>query len=380
MNIKSLHIAVKDTSLSGRYLPENRLESLIALAKKRDVYRLLGSSELGQDIHGILIGRGDKRILAWSQMHGNESTTTKGVVDFVRLLLQESVASDFVSAVLNQHTFLIIPMLNPDGAQVYSRENANGVDLNRDALNQSQREIRVLMRQFEAFKPDLCLNLHDQRSLYGVGNLRVPATLSFLSPSIDAQRSLSPARIEAMSLIVKMVLGLQEHLAGQIGRYDDGFNESCVGDFFQKKGVPTILIEAGHFVGDDAREQTRYFVFEALLYLFQTSLKPYIAQDVVADYLAIPDNHKNMRDLVFKNVSLKGVLVSLGLQKEYEIINNQEQQYLRIEDVDPDHVIMGYTEIDFKGEELLINSHENDFEGEKIATIELKKSKKLIKI
>ena len=144
--------------------------------------------------------------------------------------------------------------------------------------------------------------------------------------------------------------------------------------------MPTILIEAGHFVGDDAREQTRYFVFEALLYLFQTSLKPYIAQDVVADYLAIPDNHKNMRDLVFKNVSLKGVLVSLGLQKEYEIINNQEQQYLRIEDVDPDHVIMGYTEIDFKGEELLINSHENDFEGEKIATIELKKSKKLIKI
>ena len=63
---------------------------------------------------------------------------------------------------------------------------------------------------------------------------------------------------------MKMVLGLQEHLAGHIGRYDDGFNESCVGDFFQKKGVPTILIEAGHFVGDDAREQTRYFVFEAL--------------------------------------------------------------------------------------------------------------------
>jgi murein tripeptide amidase MpaA len=30
-------------------------------------------------------------------------------------------------------TFYCIPMLNPDGAALYTRENANKVDLNRDS-------------------------------------------------------------------------------------------------------------------------------------------------------------------------------------------------------------------------------------------------------
>ena len=139
----------------GRYLPEDRLKKLIDLAKKNQTYRLLGSSENGRDIHGILIGRGEKRVLAWSQMHGNESTTTKGIIDFVSLLSQDALLWEYVSGVLNQFTFLIIPILNPDGAQLYTRENASGIDLNRDALSQTQREIQVLMRQFEAFRPDL---------------------------------------------------------------------------------------------------------------------------------------------------------------------------------------------------------------------------------
>lgn len=380
MNFKSLHNAVKDTSVMGRYLPEDRLKKLIDLDKKNQTYRLLGSSENGRDIHGILIGRGEKRVLAWSQMHGNESTTTKGIIDFVRLLSQDALLWEYVSGVLNQFTFLIIPILNPDGAQLYTRENASGIDLNRDALSQTQREIQVLMRQFEAFRPDLCLNLHDQRSIYGVGDLRVPATLSFLAPSVDTERTISPARLEAMDLIVKMVLSLQDNLPGQIGRYDDAFNESCVGDFFQKSGVPTILIEAGHYPQDDAREHTRYFVFEALFHLFKTVIKPSDPEGIISDYMAIPENHKNLRDLVFKNVRLNNTLVSIGLQKDYEIVNDREKQFLKVENVDPEQLIMGYTEIDFKGEELLINSHENDFVGEKIVTIELKKSKKLIKI
>ena len=77
---------------------------------------------------------------------------------------------------------------------------------------------------------------------------------------------------------------------------------------------------------------------------------------------------------------MNNTLVSIGLQKDYEIVNDREKQFLKVENVDPEQLIMGYTEIYFKGEELLINSHENDFVGEKIVTIELKKSKKMIKI
>jgi hypothetical protein len=35
--------------------------------------------------------------------------------------------------ILDAFTFYCIPMLNPDGAALYTRENANKVDLNRDS-------------------------------------------------------------------------------------------------------------------------------------------------------------------------------------------------------------------------------------------------------
>ena len=67
-------------------------------------------------------------------MHGNESTTTKAVIDLVNLLIK-NYDSDSVTNLLNRCTLHIIPMLNPDGADAYTRVNANSVDLNRDAQN-----------------------------------------------------------------------------------------------------------------------------------------------------------------------------------------------------------------------------------------------------
>ena len=37
-------------------------------------------------------------------------------------------------------TLKIIPILNPDGAQQYTRKNANEIDLNRDAVERVAKE------------------------------------------------------------------------------------------------------------------------------------------------------------------------------------------------------------------------------------------------
>ena len=58
-------------------------------------------------------------------------------------------------------------MLNPDGATLYTRANANAVDLNRDSQDLTQPARRVLRATFERFKPDYCFNLHDQRTIFG---------------------------------------------------------------------------------------------------------------------------------------------------------------------------------------------------------------------
>ena len=115
-------------------------------------------------------------------MHGNESTSTKGLLDFLNFL-QNDIEN--ATLILEEYTFCVIPMLNPDGAELYTRVNANEIDLNRDFQNLTQPESRLLMGLYQDFKPDFCFNLHDQRSIFGVGTTGKPATISFLAPSFD---------------------------------------------------------------------------------------------------------------------------------------------------------------------------------------------------
>ncbi|MDV7398374.1 DUF2817 domain-containing protein, partial [Arthrospira platensis SPKY1] len=100
--------------------------------------------------------------------------------------------------------FLVIPILNPDGAIAYTRENANQVDLNRDFIHFSQPESRLLQKVYEEFQPDWCGNLHDQRTIFGVGDTDKPATISFLAPSYNDVKEYNATRLKAVKAIVAM--------------------------------------------------------------------------------------------------------------------------------------------------------------------------------
>ncbi len=235
--------------LTGRYISFEMILPLLNTYKDNFQISDIGISEEGRKIPVVKIGSGKKVILAWSQMHGNESTTTKALFDLFKFLNDPYIYHTEISGFLNEFSLVIVPMLNPDGAEVYTRENANKIDLNRDFKDLSQRESRYLRSVFDSLKPILCLNMHDQRSIYGA-SLGKPATISFLAPAADSDRTLTEARKMAMKAIIKMVNVLEQLIPGQIGRYDDSFNSACVGDSFQMEGVPTILFEAGHFQGD----------------------------------------------------------------------------------------------------------------------------------
>ena len=101
-------------------------------------------------------------------MHGNESTTTKGLFDLLNSFYQKDSEARLRDC-LKTVALLFIPMLNPDGAARYTRENVNKVDLNRDAHEMQEPESQVLRNAFEDFKPDFCFNLHDQRTIFGAG-------------------------------------------------------------------------------------------------------------------------------------------------------------------------------------------------------------------
>jgi hypothetical protein len=294
------HSAYKEPSITGRYITQEMLEKT-CFSKLPVPLIAFGNSVDGKTLYAFKIGSGHRKVLMWSQMHGNESTTTKAVWDMVNYLQSDDSLAEHI---LENCTLMIVPMLNPDGAKAYTRVNKNGVDLNRDAKMLTQPESKALRQLFEEFQPHYCFNLHDQRTLFSAGATDRPATVSFLSPASNEERDVTPTRETAMKIIVAMDTLLQRLIPGQVGRYDDGFNDNCVGDAFQMTGTPTILFEAGHFPGDYEREKTREYIFLALVEALRTIALDKIADFSSEDYFKIPENDKLFFDVLVKNPSV----------------------------------------------------------------------------
>lgn len=369
MKIESWYSQHFESRLQGRYITLQHILPLLKMHKNNFEVSTAGISELGKEIPLITFGKGNKIVLAWSQMHGNESTTTKAIFDFLKFLGQNKAFKEEISHFLNNYTLYIIPILNPDGAELYKRENSNGIDLNRDAKILSQTESIVLRKIYDNVKPQICLNLHDQRTIYGLKN-GLPATVSFLSPSANKERSLTPSRKVAMEHIVRMNTMLQKYIPGQVGRYKDTFNENCVGDTFQMDGTPTILFEAGHYSKDYNREKTREYIFYGFLSLFGITEK--IENDInFEDYFSILENQKNFKDFILRDIKFgeNGESTSISLQYSEILIDNHVEFVPAIENIGKLNEFYGHIEKDGKNATILVDSHDLFNIGDEISII-----------
>jgi len=322
MDYIELHKQYKENSLFGRYITLQDIEPIL----NKYSIEVVGQSVLGKPIYQHLVGSGKTRVFMWSQMHGNESTTTKAVFDFINLLhSDEKIGIEL----RKQFTFCILPMLNPDGAEIYTRENANKIDLNRDSIDLSQPESKILRKVFDYFKPNYCFNLHDQRTIYGAGNEGNPATVSFLAPSYNEAREVNSVRAKAMQVIVAMNKELQKHIPEQVALFDDGFNPNCIGDQFTSQGVPTILFEAGHYQSDYYREFTRKMIFISLISGLQHIYENDIVGDNYAEYFQIAKNNAVFYDFLYKNVKInydgKKIIANFAAQFKEELVDGKLQ-------------------------------------------------------
>lgn len=314
----------KEKSLHGRYITLDLIAPILTKFNTNNAVQIIGKSVCGEPIYCYKLGKGKTKILLWSQMHGNEGTTTKSLFDFLNVLHSDS---ELARNLLATFTFCCIPMLNPDGAKLHTRENANEVDLNRDSQNLSQPESVILRKIFESFQPNFCYNLHDQRTIYGVGDTNKSATVSFLAPAYNEARDINESRLKAINLIAGINLVLQQYIPDQVGRFDDSFNLNCVGDTFQSLGVPTVLFEAGHFQNDYLREETRKYIFIALVTSFSILYENDIVINRIDDYLNISQNKVSFYDLLYKNIKIyyDGIkkITNFAAQYKEELIDGQ---------------------------------------------------------
>ena len=288
----------KENHLFGKWITLKDILPLFEKLHKSISKELLGQSEEGRDIYKLKLGNGAKRVLIWTQMHGNESTGTKAVFDFLNFF-ESYYNHEIIQSIVENCTIEIIPMLNPDGALAYTRVNSKNIDLNRDAIDQKACESKILRSVLDNCNPHFCFNLHDQRTIFGVEGTKNPATISFLAPSEEETRKITKGRIETMNVIVAMNHLLQQLIPNYIGRYTDEFYPTATGDNFQKLGHNTILIEAGHFPNDYNREETRKFNFFALLQgIYHIAINNDFS--TYKPYFDIPNNEKSFLDVIHR--------------------------------------------------------------------------------
>ncbi len=240
------------------------LESLKKLGLKVDE---VGRSFGDREIYQIEFGKGPLKIFMWSQMHGDEPTATSGLIDMFAIL-QKNRHKEWVKNIEKALTIRAVPMVNPDGAEMYQRRNLQGIDINRDAANLETPEAQLLKKLRDDWNPAIGFNLHNQNELTTAGRTNKQAAISLLVVYGDAEKTASDGHERNKRVASAIMAALQNYIPGHIARYGDEFTATAFGDNFSAWGTPVILIETGGLHGKD-----EMFLVKMNFISFVTALK-----------------------------------------------------------------------------------------------------------
>ena len=332
MDFRAIHQEYKLPTFNRRYIPPEQIEEQIASFGLKGLE--IGQSVEERPIRVFRFGAGPTKVILWSQMHGNESTGTRVFLDIFNFFINDRERQ---KELISNLSLYFIPMLNPDGAEVYSRANAKGVDLNRDFVNPKSPEMKAFVDYVNKIKPDWAFNMHDQRNIFNVSGDYHPATISLLAPSVDEERSMTPEREDAMKLCGAMYDELQKDFSNNISRFTDEFYPLASGDNMQKQGVRTVTVESGGYPNDPMREAGRLSTFASLLRALQVLDSGELEEWDAGIYQKIPLPKKNLCDVLIWNEEMTYCYAFVEdrymdngqLKVEFELIEQGELKDIR---------------------------------------------------
>ncbi len=266
----------------------------------------VGRSVEGRSLNLIHFGNGPRHVLLWSQMHGDEPTATMALFDLFEYVRRHR-EHPRVARLLSALTLHALPMLNPDGVERFQRRNAQGIDINRDALALQTPEGRTLKAVRDRLQPSLGFNLHNQSWRTAVGGTGKPASISLLAPPFDPTRSDNPGRVLAKKVCAVIRDALEPLAPGQIGRYDDSFEVRAFGDNLGRWGTPTVLIETGPWPSPEPDEPLLRLNFVALVSALDALASGAVEHADLARYESIPFNDsKGLLHLIIRGAHVHG--------------------------------------------------------------------------
>lgn len=304
----------QEPSLGERRIKHADLQPLIAKIAEdpRFLVRKVGESIEGRSLSLISVGTGSTDVFLWSQMHGDEPTATQAIFDIINFLSSDDLQQQ-KEEILKSLKLHFLPMLNPDGAQVYQRRNTLGIDINRDALMLQSPEGKTLKRVRDSLNAKFGFNLHDQSTYYNAERTNKPASLSYLAPAFNYEKDINEVRANAMKVIVCMNRIVQNYAPGQVGRYNDDFEPRAFGDNIQKWGTSAILIESGGYKDDVEKQFIRKLNYVSILSAIYTIANGNYIDIPISDYEKIPQNDRKLFDL-----KIEGATYNL-LGKQYKL-------------------------------------------------------------
>jgi hypothetical protein len=280
-----------------------RLKAVVAAAPDLFSMEQIGQSVEGRSINHIRVGSGPTGVLLWSQMHGDEPTATSALFDVFEYLSKHRDDPP-VRRILQQLTLHFVPMLNPDGAERYQRRNAQGIDINRDALRLQTPEGRALKALRDKLKPAVGFNLHNQSWGTAIGDPPKPASISLLSVAYDEKRSENAGRVLTKRLCAVIRDALEPFASGQIGRYDDSFEERAFGDNITLWGTPVVLIETGPWPSEDPDPHLVRLNFIAIISALDALATGSVKQADPKRYESLPMNESGLFNILIRNATV----------------------------------------------------------------------------
>ena len=279
---------------------ESRLRALVAAAPEIFTLEQVGESVEGRSLHRVQFGVGATPVLLWSQMHGDEPTATAALFDIFEYLSKHRT-DETVRRIYSELTLHVVPMLNPDGAERFQRRNAQGIDINRDALRLQTPEGRTLKAVRDRFNPKIGFNLHNQSWGTALGEPGRPASISLLSVAYDEKRSENDGRKLTKKLCAVIRDALEPFASGQIGRYDDEFEVRAFGDNLTLWGTPVVLIETGPWPSQEPDPPLVRLNFIAIISALDALASGDVKRANPKRYETLPMNESGLLYILVKN-------------------------------------------------------------------------------
>ena len=375
-NIENLYESFKEARIKERAFS---YELWLGLLDEWKQSPLIDVSEIGQTyegkpIHQVKFGVGPIHICAWSQMHGDEATATMALADIFLFLSQKGGdLSEFREKLHQKITLFVIPRLNADGAERWTRETALGIDMNRDAGKLNSPEAKILHDWAHAINPLFSFNLHDQHRLYSAGNTTHQTHIALLATTGDESGTWTDSRLRAGKLANRITKIVQEIYPNKIAKWTDEYNARAFGDYFQSQGFGLILLESGGAGWDLEKQSLRKTNACLLLDAFYAIATEEWKTEEISTYECLLTNERNIFDIKLINAPLnKNIRADIGLNICEEYVDGKIEFAWTLEEIGDLSIYSGLTEIDASNYQL--NEHETIEKGKNYSSLQIQQA------